>query len=309
MAFSAHATLDELRSDYLPRSVPYAVLTPGGDGGPFPLCIVLHGGGGSRQSLLDCTGLFEQWWSDGSLPPMVLASPSAEMSYYLEDPGQGERWDAFIADAFLNHLQATHNVRTDRDSTVIAGMSMGGYGALKIAFAYPDRFAAVAAMSPVIEPGASIHQITPRNTLHHFAGGPSRLIGPDRDEAVFAANNPANRAIANAAEIRKHDLAIYIECGDHDFINVHDGAEYLHRVLWNLDISHEYRLTRGADHIGATLIPRMRQAYLWLGSVLTPGPADEQDKLVRTLRAQLEPVRRQAAPHDATIDRRYGRLP
>jgi S-formylglutathione hydrolase len=82
---------------------------------------------------------------------------------------------------------------------------------------------------------------------------------------VFAANNPANRAIANATEIRKHDLAIYLECGDDDFINVHDGAEYLHRVLWDLDISHEYRLTRGADHVGPTLIPRMREAYLWLG--------------------------------------------
>ena len=185
---------------------------------------------------------------------------------------------------------------------------MGGYGALKIAFAYPDRFAAVAAMSPVIEPGTNIHQITARNTLHHSAGGPSRLIGPDRDPTVFAANNPANRAIANAAEIRKHDLAIYLECGDDDFINVHDGAEYLHRVLWDLDISHEYRLTRGADHVGPTLIPRMREAYLWLGTLLRPS-ADAPDKLIQSLRTQMEPVRRQAARSDPTIDRRYGRLP
>jgi S-formylglutathione hydrolase len=308
MAYTAHVILDEIRSEYLPNPVPYAVLTPTGDAGPFPLCIVLHGGGGSRQSLVDCSGLFEQWWTDGSLPPMVLASPSAEMSYYIEDPGQGERWDAFIAGAFLSHLRMTYNVRTDRNSMLIAGMSMGGYGALKIAFAHPDRFAAVAAMSPVVEPGTSVHDITARNTLHHFAGGPSRLIGTNRDATVFAANNPANRAIANADEIRKHDLAIYIECGDDDFINVHDGSEYLHRVLWDLDISHEYRLTRGADHVGPTLIPRMREAYLWLGSLFRPVPDDSASDLVRTLRAQIEPVRRQAASSDPTIDRRYGRL-
>src|SRR5262245_13568276 len=107
MRYTANATLDELRSDYLPKPVPYAVLTPTGGVGPFPLCIVLHGGGGSRQSLLDCSSLFEQWWSDGSLPPMVLASPSAEMSYYLEDAEQNERWDAFIAEALLHHLRKT----------------------------------------------------------------------------------------------------------------------------------------------------------------------------------------------------------
>jgi S-formylglutathione hydrolase len=307
MAYTANATLGELQSDYLPKAVPYAVLTPDGASGPYPLCIVLHGGGGSRQSLLDCRGLFEQWWSDGSLPPMVLASPSADMSYYLEDPERGERWDAFVADAFLKHLQTTCDVRTDRHSTTIAGMSMGGYGVLKIAFAYPERFAAVAAMSPVIEPGTSVDQITARNTLHHSAAGPARLIGPDRDPAVFAANNPANRAIANANQIRKHDLAIYLECGDDDFINVHDGTEYLHRVLWDLDVPHEYRLTLGADHVGPTLIPRMREAYLWLGTRLTPS-TDAPDKLVQSLRAQMEPVRRQAAISDPTVNRRYGRL-
>ncbi|MGA3043985.1 MAG: hypothetical protein ABSF54_24690 [Bryobacteraceae bacterium] len=73
--------LDELRSDFLPEAVPYAAITPlGGGPGPFPLCIVLHGGGGRRQSLVDCRSLFEGWWPDGSMPPMVLASPSAGMS-------------------------------------------------------------------------------------------------------------------------------------------------------------------------------------------------------------------------------------
>ena len=109
--YAAHVALGELQSDFVPEAVPYAVLTPhGGDPGPFPLCIVLHGGGGSRQSLVACGSLFEDWWSDGSLPPMVLASPSAGMSYYLEDAAAAVRWDAFIAESFVDRcgLLATY---------------------------------------------------------------------------------------------------------------------------------------------------------------------------------------------------------
>ena len=103
---------------------------------------------------------------------------------------------------------------------------MGGYGALKIALSYPEVFSAVAAMEPVLEPGFDDSQITARNRLHHGSGGPHRLIGPDRDPDLFAANNPANRAIRNAQRIRERDLAIYIEAGDRDFINVHDGSSF-----------------------------------------------------------------------------------
>ncbi len=143
------------------------MLTPSLGDGPLPLCIFLHGGGGSRQTLIDCKPLFEQWWSDGSLPPMVLATPSAGMSYYLEHAPGGIQWDSFIAETLLDHLRATCNVSPDQASTVIMGISMGGYGALKTAFAYPERFAAVAAMAPLLEPGLRNEQITARNKLHH----------------------------------------------------------------------------------------------------------------------------------------------
>jgi S-formylglutathione hydrolase len=199
---------------------------------------------------------------------------------------------------------------------------MGGYGALKVAFAHPDLFIAAAAMAPVLEPGLRGDEIGARNKLHHRSGGPARLIGPGRNDSLFMSNNPANRAISNAQRIRNLDLAIYIEVGDDDFINVHDGAEFLHRVLWNLDISHEYRLTRGADHVGPTLIPRMREAYAWLGSVLNSSSTTEAEEpvdsaatsptsraCIRMLREQLNPARELAVSLDSTTKRRFGRLP
>jgi S-formylglutathione hydrolase len=140
-----------------------------------------------------------------------------------------------------------------------------------------------------------------------------------------------------ADTIKKSGLAIYLEVGDEDFLNAHDGAEFLHRVLWDLDIAHEYRLIRGADHGGPTLIPRIRDAFAWLGTVSSqlhrdanPSPNPDEravsdwiehgltgeppavdpgsDAFIRILRAQLRPLRDQAARVDPTTPRRYGKL-
>jgi S-formylglutathione hydrolase len=311
-AMASNVELSELSSGHLPEAVPYAVITPPGyhGSGPLPLCVVLMGGGSSRQSLIDCQPLFDAWWSEGSLARIVCATPSAGMSYYVEDPEQGVRWESFLTEDFIPHLRATCNVGGDRNTTVITGMSMGGYGALKIAFANPEQFAAVAVMNPMLEPGCRDSEIGARNRLHHATGGPARLIGPGRDPTLFAANNPANRAYINASRISESGLPIYLEVGDNDFVNAHDGTEFLHRVLWDLDISHEYRLVRGGDHGGPTFRPRMRAMFAWLSAVLTAKavPSDAE-RAFSAIREQLQSVREKAVAVDPSTRRRFGVLP
>ena len=259
------------------------------------------------------------------------------MSYYLEDSLGSIRWDSFLFDEFVPHLRATCNISSDRLSTIITGISIGGYGALKTAFAHPDEFAVVAAMQPMLEPGFHDPDVGARNRLHHMAGGPPQLVGPTRSAALFESNNPANRARANAVLIRKTGLAIYIDAGDQDLLNAHDGAEFLHRVLWDLDISHEYHLVRGADHGGPTMRPRMRAMYAWVGSVVKafrpavaeptaerravsawieggmvgnpPAAAPSSQEFLSIVRAQLQPIRDRAMESDPTTNRRYGVLP
>jgi S-formylglutathione hydrolase len=331
--------LHDLVANYLPEPVPYALITPPNyrESEPLPLCLMLMGGGGSRQNLVDCQPLFDSWWFEGSIPPMVVATPSPGMSYYLEDSLGSIRWDSFLADELVPHLRATCNVTADVDSTAITGISVGGYGALKCAFSRPDQFGIVAAMQPMLEPGLRESDVGARNRLHHVAGGPAQLVGPTRDPAIFEANNPANRARANADLIGSSGLAIYMDAGDQDFLNAHDGAEFLHRTLWDLDISHEYHLIRGADHGGPSMRPRMRAMYVWVGSVLsdlrsrTDEPSDEEravsawiegglagsppaaaptsQEFIRILRAQFRPLRDQAAKSDPSTNRRYGVLP
>jgi S-formylglutathione hydrolase len=341
----SRVVLSELISACVPHAVPYAVVMPAAHEGHdeagrgLPLLIALHGGGGSRESLVQTRPLLEHCWDAGVLPPMAVAMASAEMSYYLDHPDGTHRWETLIAGDFLQHLRRTYGVGTDRASTAIMGWSMGGYGALKMALRRPEQFCAVAAIQPLLDPTSSAAEVGARNRLHHMTGGPRELIGEQRDHALIDANNPANIARDHARAIRETALAIYIEAGDHDVLNVHDGAEYLHRVLWELDVSHEYHLVRGADHVGPTVPVRTREALVWLGHALAHRGVDKESELgpeerawfdwlergcageapppvdsrsaafARILRAQLRPVRERAADADPTALRRYGVLP
>lgn len=324
---SSDVSLHEIVSQHLPAPVPYAVLTPR-DAGPLPVCLLLLGAGGTRENLIDLQPAFEEWWTTGTVIPMIVAVPSAGMDYYMEDGAGTIRWDSFLAEDFLPLLRASSGSKV----VCIAGISGGGYGALKLAFAHPDLFRAVAAMQPMLEPGLRASDAGPRNRLHHLAGGPKQLIGPERDAALWEANNPANRARANAHQLHDSGLAVYLEAGDRDFLNAHDGAEFLHRLLWDLDLSHEYRLVRGADHGGPTMRPRIRAMFAWLSSVLRPAPPDpaaEQaatlwlesgmqgkppagvtttEAFIRFLRSRFEGPRAEAARGDPSTNRTFGRL-
>jgi S-formylglutathione hydrolase len=333
--------------DFAPDGVPYAAILPPGyeQSAPMALCLVLHGGGGTHQNLIDSKPIYDELWASDALPPMVLASASVSpLGFYLDHPGSQIRWERFIAQDFIAHLRRTYKVRGDRDSTIISGTSMGGHGSLRIAFRNPDKFAAVAALEPAVDPALQVDDVTARNRFFYplvlDSGGDAsadQLVGRNRDAALFLANNPANLAIANADAIRSSGLAIYIEAGDEDVFNLHDGAEFLHRVLWDLDISHDYHVYRGADHVGPSLAPRMRAAYGWVGSVLTPPDPKAAEitaaerawtewmerrssgnpplidplspAMVRAYRRWLASAREQAARIDPTTERRYGLLP
>jgi hypothetical protein len=74
--------------------------------------------------------------------------------------------------------------------------------------------------------------------------------GGTGDRDAYARNHVVARLRRNAGAIRRNDLAIMLECGNNDCFNLHDGTEYLHRALRDLDVSHDYHLIRGADHVG-----------------------------------------------------------
>ncbi|MEP7271882.1 MAG: alpha/beta hydrolase-fold protein [Acidobacteriota bacterium] len=295
MSASATQLLNaKVDSKLLPLPVEFAVLLPDGYDGakePLPLLLLLHGGNGDRTFLERLRPIIEDGWKAGTLPLMVVVTPSVTRSFYMDYKDGSQKWETFIVTEFLAHLRATYNVTRERRATFLFGISMGGLGALRMGLKYPEKFAALAALEPGIDPAVRWKDVPPRNRFWRGQELMEKIFGKPFDEVYWEANNPAAIALARAEKIRSSGIEIYLDAGDEDAYLLHEATEFMHRLLWDQRIAHEYHLVRGADHVGRTLRPRTLEALEFLARVLNPPPPDPQ---AEALRKQLAPLRKQA---------------
>jgi S-formylglutathione hydrolase len=263
----------EMRSDFVSQPVEYGVLLPPEYdvlSEPIPLCLFLHGGGGSRKDLQGIQALIEECWAEDTLPPMVFATVSAGFSMFMDARDGSERWDSFIQGPFLAQLRDQYRVQNTASGTLLLGLSMGGHGVLRMAFEHPERYHAVAALEPGIDATLEFADILPQTRFWRNQEVLETIYGKPIDTKYWAATHPANILIQQAERIRESGLAILLEAGDQDFLELHHGAEYLHRLLWDHQVPHEYHLVRWADHFGQTLTPRIITALKFLATSLSP---------------------------------------
>ncbi len=274
-ASRATAHLMDMESTTMGATVPMSVVLPPGfdrDAGELPLLIHLHGGGMDREALTLLLPIWQEVWDSGDLPPVVMVSFSSGGGSWYRGA-----WEQFVVDELPKWAHEKYGTSLSPEKTVMTGVSMGGYGTLKIAFKHPDRFLAIAPMEPAIEPSIERLPDRKRNTWYRIPQIEQMHWGNPFSEEAWLADNPATVAYRNADAIRESGLEIYIEVGDQDYINLHDGAEFMHRVLWDRDIRHEYHLVRWADHVGASFPRRAKEAHRFLGAALRGGLAEPLD--------------------------------
>ena len=262
----------KVTSANVPGPVDLAIYTPPGydpkRAAAYPLIVQLHGGGGSSENMTGMAEYLETAIKQGLVPASVSVMPSVGRSFYMDYRDGSQKWETFVVTDLLAHMRKDYNVAKGREGTLITGISMGGMGSLRIAFKHPDVFAAVASMEPGIEPVLAYKDIQLRDRFWRDDALFQTIYGKPLDEAYWAANNPAT--IANTDPERLVGLGIYLEAGDQDSFFLHHGTEFVHRILFDKGVSHEYRLVRGADHVGPSIPPRFLVAMEFFGRVLNP---------------------------------------
>jgi S-formylglutathione hydrolase FrmB len=110
----------------------------------FPVLLLLHGTAGTANDWLDAGGLADASVPDGDLP-FIIVTPGAGNSWYVDNGSVA--WETALVDDLLPAIDARFRTVQGRAGRAIAGLSMGGYGAMHLALRHPDQFAAVASLS------------------------------------------------------------------------------------------------------------------------------------------------------------------
>lgn len=301
LAPAAHALEGKLlhlkvETKNVPGPVDVAVYLPAGYDAKraqtYPLILQLHGGGGSSANMTAMAETLETGIKAGLVPAAVSVMPSAGRSFYMNYRDGSQKWETFIVEDLLAWMRANYNVPKGREGTLITGISMGGMGSLRIAFKHPDLFQAVASMEPGIEPALTFNDVQLRDRFWRDDNLLQSIYGEPVDEAYWAANNPAT--IANTEPEKLVGLGIYLEAGDQDMFFLQHGTEFVHRILFDKGISHEYRLVKGAEHVGPSIMPRFLDALGFFGRILNPPANWTEAPAVKQARQRVDNFKRAA---------------
>src|SRR6202030_3796297 len=137
---------DALNSKILKYVVHYCVYLPGGyDAIPskptlpqrYPVLYFLHGLGDNEQTLFNSGGwtLLDGLRGQHKMGDFLIAAPEGRRSFYINSADGSERYSDFFFQEFMARIESKYRVHSGRAGRAITGISMGGYGAFRFAFA------------------------------------------------------------------------------------------------------------------------------------------------------------------------------
>src|SRR5262249_23206590 len=117
----------------------------------------LNGLGENEQSLFNSGGwnTIEDLRQQGNVGDFLVVAPDGRHSFYIDSSDGKVRYGEFFVREFMPFIESKYRVAHDRKGRAVSGLSMGGYGALRLAFAYPQLFSSVSAQSPALITGST----------------------------------------------------------------------------------------------------------------------------------------------------------
>ncbi len=246
-----------VQSKILGRAVRYSVILPPSYDKDktrrYPVLYILHGLGDNEQGLLNSGAwqTIEQAEETGDIGECLMVIPDGGRTFYINSKDGRVRYEDFFIREFLPEVEHRYRALGTRAGRGISGVSMGGYGALRFAFKYPQLFTAVSAHM------AALAEKLPADTQSEFGNGLSAFGNPF-DEHFWEQNTPFTLLRESKG---LGGLKIYFDCGQEDDYGFYEGAEALHEALKKRGIPHEFHLYPGghnAQYVAAHFAESLR---------------------------------------------------
>ena len=249
--------------------LPASYSDPGAKTRKYPVLYLLHGLGGTQQSM----AVDGEWnelrdmRSDKKVGEFIVVSPEAWDTFYINSRDGQTLYSDFFLREFMPYVERIYRIQGTRVTRGITGFSMGGYGALRFAFLHPELFGSVSAHSAAImrdPPNGGKEIQSPGNFVSEVLG---KTFGDPINKQFWFQNSPYVLARKNAAELKR--MKIYFDCGTEDTFGLERGATELHETLDALKIPHEFHLYPGG-HTGSYLVAHRSASFEFHWRVFHP---------------------------------------
>lgn len=220
-------------------------------GEKLPMLLLLHGMTDNQTSYSRMSSL-ERYAQQHQL---IIVTPTTHLGVYTNQYA-GLRYLDYIACEVPDVCSRYFPVSLERENMYVAGLSMGGYGALKIGLLYPDRFSKVAVLSAGCDRLALLPPCAEWiDSLEMLLAQKDQLSQADaaqlmqffttfgsKDHYVSSSENNLF-LLAERCKGRKDMPSIWMCCGTDDFAL--EPNRRLHQKFLQMGIAHEYREDEG----------------------------------------------------------------
>jgi S-formylglutathione hydrolase FrmB len=195
----------------------------------YPVLLFLHDGYGDVRTL-ERRGVAADLaarMADGRLPEFLVVAPGARGSWFSDSADGKRRWEEFLTGDLLRDIERRYRVVPGKAGRAITGISMGGFGAMKIAMKHPGLFGSVSSLSGALIPirisDLPRYGWVTRLTL-------KRVFGRHPDPRTLAANDVWD--ILQETRFASPPFTAHLRAGTEDFYGL-DGVAAQFAALLN----------------------------------------------------------------------------
>ena len=205
-----------LESKLLGKAIDYSILYPinyqreGNAEKKFPVVYLLHGFTGHHTNWIERTrvALYATHYD------LFIVMVEGENGWYTDSATvPNDKFESYILQELMPDVEKRFRVSAERDGRAIAGLSMGGYGALKFGFKFPSRFGMVASMSGAL--GAASWTDSDLKNLEAVRQSLLKTLGP-----IGSSTRLQNDLLKLTREVSADGIkllpVIYFDCGTED---------------------------------------------------------------------------------------------
>ena len=212
----------------------------------YPVVYWLHGRNNTESSDQYPVHFLAESVANGTVPPMILVYASGgSQSNYCDSVDRKYLGETTVVRELIPYIDRHYRTIASRDGRSIQGMSMGGFGCMKLGLKYPDLFSSIVAFAGGFRRPEDI-----------ASGGPSYGAMFNNDPEIFRAQHPETLARRNADQIRgRVAISMYVGNQDPGLAN----NRRMHAVLQEMRIPHEYQEFDGIAHNLRLLSDQVKQ--------------------------------------------------